>query len=238
MTRRPKVYALVPAAGSGTRLGGTVKKQFLVLEHKPVIVHTLQRLELSADIDEVLVAVPESHLVDMEQILSYYRLHKVSKVVAGGVQRQDSVFNLLSKVKAKESDIILVHDGVRPFVSLQAIGEVVQACREFDAAALAVQPKDTVRRSVGGNFYEQTLDRAALWLMQTPQAVRAGLLQKAFEEAKKSQFYATDEIGLVERLGIKARIVPGSYDNIKITTKEDVDIATLLLRRWREEGIE
>lgn len=238
MTRRPKVYALVPAAGSGSRLGSKIKKQFLLLEHKPVIVHTLQRFELSAEVDEVLVAVPESHIVEMEQILVHYRLHKVSKVVIGGVQRQDSVFNLLSKVKAKESDIILVHDGVRPFVSLAAIAEVIRACREFDAAALAVQPKDTVRRSTGGNFFEQTLDRSALWLLQTPQAFRAALLRKAFEEAEKAHFYGTDEIALVERLGIKARIVPGSYDNIKITTKEDVDIATLILHRWKNEGVE
>jgi 2-C-methyl-D-erythritol 4-phosphate cytidylyltransferase len=237
MKRRPKVYALVPAAGAGTRLGGAVKKQFLLLDRKPVIVHTLQRFEQCSMVDEVLVAVPESHIVEMEQYISQYCLHKVSKVIIGGKHRQDSVANLLSRLKTKSSDFIMVHDGVRPFVTLEAITEVIQTCAEYGAAVLAVQPKDTVRRSVGGGFFDQTLDRTALWLVQTPQVFRASILLKAFEEAKAQHFYGTDEAALVERIGIKARIVKGSYDNIKITTKEDLDIATLILQRWRKEGL-
>lgn len=237
MVRRPKVYALVPAAGSGTRLGGAVKKQFLVLQSKPIIVHTLQRLEWCPDIDEVFVAVPEHNIVEMEKYLAEYRLHKVSKVLAGGKHRQDSVAHLLARVAAKDSDIILVHDGVRPFISSKIIREVIQACREYDAAVLAVQPKDTVRRSTGGGFFDQTLDRTALWLIQTPQAFKASLLKKAYDTAYKEQFYGTDDALLVERIGVKARIVQGSYDNIKITTPEDLDIAALILERWKRDEI-
>lgn len=229
--RRPKVFAIVPAAGAGTRLGSGAKKQFLPLKGKPVIIHTLQVFEHCSDVDEVAVAVPESALVDMESLMSRYRLHKVSKVIAGGERRQDSVYNVLRTLSAKDSDLILVHDGVRPFIGMKKIAQVIEACREHGAAVLAVQPKDTVRKSSGGGFFDATLDRSALWLVQTPQAFTAGTLRRAFEEAMKERLYATDEAALVEHIGVRSRIVEGSYDNIKITTPEDLDLAGLIYER-------
>ena len=147
-------------------------------------------------------------------------------------KRQDSVRNVLNRLVLKDSDIVLVHDGVRPFIETKRITHLLKVCKEYDAAVLAVQPKDTIRRSTGGGFFDQTLDRTALWLIQTPQAFRAKLLVKAFEKAKKDKFYSTDEAALVERLGVKARIVEGNYDNIKITTPEDLELGTLILDRW------
>ncbi len=232
MIERPKVYALIPAAGSGTRLGSSIKKQFMVLNNKPILIHTLTRFEISADVDEVLVAVPEAHIAEMEHLIHHYKLHKVSKVIAGGAQRQDSVENLLNRLVIRQEDIILVHDGVRPFITMESISRIVKATKEYGAAALAVQPKDTVRRSVGGDVFDQTLDRTALWLIQTPQGVQAPLLAQAFAQAKKDNFYGTDEIALIERIGIKAKIIQGSYDNIKITTSEDLELASLIIRRW------
>jgi 2-C-methyl-D-erythritol 4-phosphate cytidylyltransferase len=223
---RPKVYAVIPAAGSGTRIGGDIKKQFLPLQHKPILIHTLQRFERCPDVDEIAVAVPESSIVEMEKILSQFRLHKVSKVIAGGAKRQDSVANVL-----------IIHDGVRPFIEQKRISHLVKMCKEHDAAVLAVQPKDTVRRSAGGGFFDSTLDRTALWLIQTPQAFRASVLLRAFENARKDRFSSTDEAALVERLGIKARIVEGSYDNIKITTPEDLELGKLILERWQSKGL-
>lgn len=234
---RQKVYAVIPAAGSGTRLGGEVRKQFLALKDKPIIIHTLQRFEHCSDIDEVALAVPEQSIVEMESLVSRYRLHKVSKVTVGGEKRQDSVYNVLKKLPLKASDIVLVHDGVRPFVEAKRITTLVKACREHDAAVLAVQPKDTIRRSAGGGFFDQTLDRNALWLIQTPQAFKAALLLKAFEKASKEKFYSTDEAALVERIGVKAKIVEGSYDNIKITTQEDLELGKLILERWKSKGL-
>lgn len=230
-SRRPKIFAIIAAAGAGTRIGSTVKKQFLPLKGKPILVHTLQQFEHCTDIDEIAVAVPESALVEVESMLSRHRLHKVSKVLAGGDQRQDSVFNVLRKLAPKETDIVLVHDGVRPFVDPKKISQVIQVCREHDAAVLAVQPKDTVRRSSGGGFFDSTLDRTAIWMVQTPQAFRAGILKKAFRKAQKDRFYSTDEAGLVEYYGVKARIVEGSYDNIKITTTEDLELGILIYER-------
>jgi len=233
---RPKVFAIIPAAGSGTRLGGRVKKQFLPLKGKPIIVHTLQRFEHCSDVDEIIVAVPESDVVDIEALLSRYRIHKVSKAIAGGQKRQDSVRNALNLITANDNDIILVHDAVRPFIDSKKISQVIKACKEFEAAVVAVQPKDTIRRSTGGGFFDQTVDRTALWLVQTPQAFKAKLLFKAFDRAYEDKYYSTDEAALVERLGIKARIVEGSYDNIKITTLEDLELGALILDRWQIKG--
>ncbi len=234
---RPKVFVIIPAAGSGTRIGGNIKKQFLPLKGKPIIVRTLLQFEHCAEVDEIAVAVPESALVEMETLISKYRLHKVNKVVMGGVRRQDSVSNALSKLLFKDSDIIMVHDGVRPFIELKRISQLIKICKEDEAAVLAIQPKDTVRRSTGGRYFDQTLDRNALWLIQTPQAFKAKLLIKAFENAKKEKFYSTDESALVERLGVKVRIVEGSYDNIKITTPEDLDLGKLIFERWHDKGL-
>jgi 2-C-methyl-D-erythritol 4-phosphate cytidylyltransferase len=229
--RRPKIFAIIPAAGKGSRLGGSIRKQFLMLQGRPVIVHTLRQFEFCADVDEVAVAVPESSIVEMEALVSQYRLHKVSKVLAGGERRQDSVYRVLSRLPVRDSDLVIVHDGVRPFIEPKKISQVIKACKSHDAAVLAVQPKDTIRRSNGGGFFDQTLDRKALWLIQTPQVFKASLLKKAFEKARKDKFYSTDEAALVERLGVKVRIVEGSYDNIKITTQEDVELGSLILGR-------
>ncbi len=229
---RPKVFAIIPAAGAGSRMGGKVKKQFLPLKGKPIIIHTLQRFEHCSEVDEIVVSVPESDIVEIEALLSKYRIHKVSKAIVGGQKRQDSVHNALQRITANDSDIILVHDAVRPFVESRKISQVVKACKEFDAAVVAVQPKDTIRRSAGGGFFDQTVDRTALWLVQTPQAFKAKLLFRAFAKAYSDKFYSTDEAALVERLGVKARIVEGSYDNIKITTLEDLELGALILERW------
>ncbi len=214
-----------------------MKKQFLLLRDRPILVHTLQRFEHCPDVDEIAVAVPEPSIAEMETLLSHYRLHKVSKITVGGEKRQDSVYNVLKRLPLRPPDIVLVHDGVRPFVESKRISHLVRACKEFDAAVLAVQPKDTIRRSAGGEFFDQTLDRNALWLVQTPQAFKAALLLKAFEKAKKEKFYSTDEAGLLEHMGVKARIVEGSYDNIKITTQEDLEFGRLILERWRAKGL-
>jgi 2-C-methyl-D-erythritol 4-phosphate cytidylyltransferase len=234
---RPRVIVIVPAAGAGTRIGGSVKKQFLLLRDKPIIAHTLQRFEHCSDVDEIAVAVPEQQIAEMESIVSRYRLHKVSLVTVGGEKRQDSVYNALRRLSLGPSDIVLVHDGVRPFVESKRISHAIKACKEYEAAVLAVQPKDTIRRSRSGGFFDQTLDRNALWLVQTPQAFKGTLLMKAFKKAKADKFYGTDEAVLVERIGVKAKIVEGSYDNIKITTQEDIELGQLILERWRTKGL-
>lgn len=208
-----------------------------MLRDKPILAHTLQRFEHCPDVDEIAVAVPEHSIAETESMISHHRLHKVSMVTVGGEKRQDSVYNALRRLAIKASDIVLVHDGVRPFVESKRISHLIRVCKEHGAAVLAVQPKDTIRRSRGGEFFDQTLDRNALWLVQTPQAFRASILLKAFKEARLARFYGTDEAGLVERVGVRTRIVEGSYDNIKITTQEDVELGELILERWRTKDL-
>ena len=208
-----------------------------MLRDKPILVHTLQRFEHCPDVDEIAVAVPEQSIAEMESMISHHRLHKVSMVTVGGEKRQDSVYNALRRLTIKASDIVLVHDGVRPFVESKRISHLIRVCKEHGAAVHAVQPQDTIRRSRGGEFFDQTLDRNALWLVQTPQAFRASILLKAFKEARRARFYGNDEASLVERVGVRARIVEGSYDNIKITTQEDVELGQLILERWRTKGL-
>lgn len=234
---RPKVIVIIPAAGSGKRLGGQIRKQFLPLKDKPIVVHTVRQFEHCPEVDEIAIAVPESAIVEMESLISRYRLHKVSKVILGGEKRQDSVLNVLRTLVLKDGDIVLVHDAVRPFVETKRIAGLIKACKEHEAAVLAVQPKDTVRRSAGGGFFDQTLDRNALWMVQTPQAFRAGLLRVAFQRAARDKFVSTDEAALVERLDVKVKIVEGSYDNIKITTPEDLELGKLILERWKHKGL-
>lgn len=237
MKRRPKVFVIVVAAGAGSRFGSRVPKQFLMLRNRPVVVHALRRFEDSPDVDEIVVVVPEAFIADAEALVTRSRLHKVGAVVAGGRRRQDSVANGLKTLAARSTDVVLVHDGVRPFVEGKHIAQVVAECRKHKAAVLAVQPKETVRSSSGGITFDRTLDRTALWLIQTPQAFSAGVLKKAMALAAKRQVSATDEAALVERLGIRARIVHGSYDNIKITTPEDLELGKLIDARWEAAGI-
>jgi 2-C-methyl-D-erythritol 4-phosphate cytidylyltransferase len=233
MKRRPKVFTIVVAAGSGTRFGSTVPKQFLALGDRPLVVQTLRRFENSSEVDETVVVVPESSVADMEALVSQHRLHKVKTVVAGGRRRQDSVASGLKVIRLQATDIVLVHDGVRPFVEPRLIAEVITQARRHKAAVPAVQPKDTVRRSGGGVFFDRTVDRTALWLVQTPQAFSAGTLKKAMALAVAEGILATDESALVERVGIKTKIVQGSYDNIKITTQEDLELGRLIYARWK-----
>ncbi len=232
MKRRPKVMAIVVAAGSGSRFGGDLPKQFLVLRNQPLVIHAVRRFENTEEVDEIVVVVPEAFIAETEELVRRFRLHKVGAVVAGGARRQDSVANGIRALSPRASDLVLVHDGVRPFVDAQQIRDVIVQCRKHKAAVLAVQPKDTVRRSSGGLVFDRTLDRTALWLIQTPQAFTAGLLKKGLALAEKRHLTVTDEAALVERLGVKARIVRGSYDNIKVTTKEDLELARLIDERW------
>lgn len=232
MKRHPKVFAIVVAAGSGSRFGSRVPKQFLLLRDRPLVAHALKRFEDAPEVDEIVLVVPETSLADAEALVRRSGLRKIGAVVAGGRRRQDSVANGLRKLSLRPSDIVLVHDGVRPFVERRQIAQVIAQCRKHKAAVLAVQPKETVRRSSGGIFFDRTLDRTALWLIQTPQAFTAGVLKRAMAMAAKEGISATDEAALVERLGIKARIVQGSYDNIKITTLEDLELGKLIDQRW------
>lgn len=226
-----KVGAIIPAAGSGKRIGASVPKQFLEIQGKPLLHHTLTVFASCKLIDYVVLVMPRA---DVDEIgkdwLNKYAI--VREVVVGGEQRQDSVYNGFNSLE-EGTDIVVVHDGVRPFATPQMITATVEAAQQHGAAITAIPVSDTVKQAVDG-FVIQTVPRDGLWRVQTPQAFQRGLLQQAFKKAKKDSYYGTDEGSLVEYLGERVKIVPGSELNIKITRKEDLVLGESLLSRIRE----
>ena len=225
-----KVGAIIPAAGRGKRIGASVPKQFLEIQGKPLLHHTLTVFASCKLIDYVVLVMPRADVDEMgEDWLNKYEI--VREVVVGGEQRQDSVYNGFSSLE-EGTDIVVVHDGVRPFTTPQMITATVEAAQQHGAAITAIPVSDTVKQAADG-FVKQTVSRDGLWRVQTPQAFQYGLLQQAFKKAKKDSYYGTDEGSLVEYLGERVKIVPGSELNIKITRKEDLVLGESLLSRIR-----
>jgi 2-C-methyl-D-erythritol 4-phosphate cytidylyltransferase len=229
--KKEKIAAIIPAAGSGVRLGVHESKPFLLLGGKPLLIHTLRRFQDCSEVDELVLVVRATDLKRAKALILEYRLEKVVGVVEGGQRRQDSVYRGLKRLDGREVAFVLIHDAVRPFLSLAKVHEIIRVTKKHSAAVLAVQPKDTIKLSSDASFVQTTLDRTKLWAVQTPQCFATDLLMKAYESAFKDDFVGTDDASLVERLGIGVSIVEGSYDNIKITTQDDLDLAELILRR-------
>jgi 2-C-methyl-D-erythritol 4-phosphate cytidylyltransferase len=207
-------------------------KTYLLLAGKPILIHTLELFETIPEVHEVLVVVhPEDLEFCQEEIIDPYPLKKVLRLVPGGKERQDSVYNAL-KALQKEADelaIVLVHDGVRPLVDPAQVRQVVAAARRHGAAILGIPCQDTLKRVNSRGEITATVDRQELWQVQTPQAFRAALLWRAYQEAMSRSFYATDEAALVEALGETVVMVPGSPLNLKITTPDDLKMAEAFL---------
>lgn len=230
-----KTLAIIPAGGAGRRMGGGVPKQFLPLAGIPVLVHTLRVFQRSPIIDEIFLAVPEGDIPAVRRdIVEGHGLSKVTSILAGGAERQDSVANALMQMR-DDHGIVLVHDGVRPFVTGELIGRVVAAAGEHGAAAVGVPVRDTVKSVSAAGVVVKTVEREGLWLTQTPQAFRRHVICAAYEKAAQDGFSGTDDACLVERVGISVRMIPGDHDNIKITTPEDLALGVTILRRCESE---
>ena len=221
--------AVIVAGGQGTRIEGKLPKQFLNLGDRPILAHCVQRFESCQMVDQIVLVVPEDYLgYCSEAIVDQYDFRKVKKIVCGGRERQESVY-LGLKACPKSTNVVAIHDGVRPFVSPQKISESIELCEQKRAVILAVPAKDTVKR-VEGNSVVTTLDRRKLWLVQTPQVFDYSLILDAYERAIEDEFAGTDDAMLLERLGRQVTVVEGEYQNIKITTAEDLAIAEKLVR--------
>ena len=225
-----KVGAIIPAAGRGKRIGASIPKQFLEIQGRPLLHHTLTVFASCKLIDYVVLVMPRADVDEVgEDWINKYKI--VQEVVVGGEQRQDSVYNGFNSLE-KGTDIVVVHDGVRPFTTPQMITATVEAAQQYGAAITAIPVSDTVKQAADG-FVKQTVPRDGLWRVQTPQAFQHGLLQQAFKKAQKDSYYGTDEGSLVEYLGERVKIVPGSELNIKITRKEDLVLGESLISRIR-----
>jgi len=226
-----KIGVVIPAAGKGTRMNTVESKQFLDLAGKPVIVHTLERFQFSDDVDVIIPVTDGANIERLHRVVQAFSLSKVKDVVLGGAMRQDSVWQGLLALEPHQVDVVIVHDAVRPFINQSIIHSSLSAAIEVGAAIVAVHPKDTIKYSEDNRFVRQTLDRDTLWLIQTPQVFRYSLLREAYKNAFENQFYGTDDARLVERLDARVRIIEGTYENIKITTPEDLEIARWLVQK-------
>jgi len=210
-------------------MGGTVPKQFQSLNGKPILYHTIKTLQNCETISEIILVVPEKEY-ETANTDWLGKLEIVKKVVIGGEQRQDSVYNGFCEV-SQDSEIVLVHDGVRPFLSQKMIADSIDAAREYGAAITAIPVHDTIKRVDTSGLVSQTIDREGLWRVQTPQAFRYSLLLDAFNKAKSENFYGTDEGALIEHLGEPVKIVEGLEQNIKITRPEDLELSKAFISR-------
>ena len=217
-----KVSAIVVAAGEGKRFGSA--KQFALLKGKTVLDRTLETFEEHMKVTEIILVVREDWL--REKYLKRYK--KLVAVVRGGEKRQDSVMAGFNQLKPDQTDIVLVHDGVRPLVGKDLISRVIETAEQKGAAIPALSLEDTIKL-VEEERVVKTLDRLTLFKVQTPQGFFYTTLERALRKAKEDSFYGTDEASLVERIGEKVYIVEGDTQNIKITGPEDIRIAEALL---------
>jgi 2-C-methyl-D-erythritol 4-phosphate cytidylyltransferase len=233
------VAVILPAAGLGTRMGrgsaektGTSRKQFMLLEGSPILLHTVRKFAASDRVREIVVAVRAEDLEWVGQLLAHEFPDGRARVVQGGDSRQESVEHALATLPP-DTDLVAVHDAVRPFVDLETIHKVLEEASETGAAIVGVVPVDTVKqvsRTTGRACVRGTIPREKLVLAQTPQVFRYDLLARAFASARQDGFIGTDEAGLVERLEVDVSVVLGSDRNIKITKPGDMDLARLFLQ--------
>ncbi len=230
-----KKIAIIPAAGMGIRMGFNIPKQFLLLNDIPILALTLMVFQESEHIDHIIVVVPKDEIKRCEEdIIKRYEITKAYKVVAGGDRRQDSVRLGLYAAKqiADDNDIILIHDGVRPFIRKELIADIVEEAKKHPAVIVGIPAKDTVKEVDKDGYVINTLVRDRIWLIQTPQVFRFKEIFYAHEKAYSEGWQGiTDDAMLLERLGVSVKVIKGSEDNIKITTPSDLRVAEYLLKK-------
>lgn len=225
-----KVRAIIVAAGQGQRMDADMPKQFLNLKDKPILVHTLEKFDEVEDIDKIVVVTMGEYMDHVKNdILSMYHFKKPIMVIRGGSERQESVYRGIMSL-GLDTDIVVIHDGVRPFVTGDMIQRTIDAAIEDEAAVVGVPIKDTIKEVDDDGYVIDTLYRDIMWNVQTPQTFKYDVIRGAHEFAEKHGIYGTDDAMLVERLDIPVKMVMGSYKNIKITTKEDMVVAEAFLK--------
>lgn len=229
-----QVSAIVLAAGQGKRMGSRIQKQFLDLGGYPVLYYSLKTFEESQVSQVILVTGEQEIEFCRREIVERYGFSKIKAVVVGGAERYHSVYQGLKQVSAS-SDIVLIHDGARPFVDTDMIDRTIRAAEEFQACAAGMPSKDTVKIADENGFAASTPERSRVWMVQTPQAFSRALIWNAYQammEDESLQQGVTDDAMVVERLtGVPVRLVEGSYENMKVTTPEDMEVAAAILKR-------
>ena len=216
-----KTIAIIPAGGKGFRGGSAVPKQYLKFSSKELIVYTLEIFQSNQLIDEIVISAEQEYFKLLNGLKEKYNLSKISKIVEGGKERQDSVYNALKSInQASENDLIAVHDAARPLLPQKVLTDAITIAKEKGNALVCIKSKDTLIK--GNKVVENYLDRDEVFYVQTPQIFSYGILMNAMEKAYKENFIGTDESMLVRRIGEKVNIVEGSAYNFKVTTEEDL----------------
>ncbi|MFA7061877.1 MAG: 2-C-methyl-D-erythritol 4-phosphate cytidylyltransferase [Pedobacter sp.] len=226
-----KTFALIPAAGIGKRMGVSINKQYLQLGDVPIVARTISIFEQAPFIDGIFLVIPEEEIpFCREHVVEARGFRKVLEIIPGGKERQNSVMNGLNALQrlARKDDVVLIHDGVRPFITQSLLRESIAAALNNDGALVAVPVKDTIK-TVRSGIVVDTPFRDLLWQAQTPQSFRFNIIHSAHLNAEREGFMGTDDASLVERQGGSVRIVLGDYRNIKITTPEDLVLAEAFL---------
>ncbi len=230
-----KVCAIIAAAGKGKRMDIGFNKQFISIKDRPVLFYTLDVFNNDEFIDEIVICANESEIDFIQsEIVEKYNLFKVSAVVAGGKERQESVFNALKSISACE--IVIIHDGARPFVNTSIIDNGIKYARQYGAAACGVVPKDTIKTRGNNGFSSGTLSRNELFCVQTPQCFNYEKLLECYEKAEGVINKYTDDTSIFEDFGYQVYLYEGSYNNIKITTPEDLIIADTIIEERNMEN--
>jgi 2-C-methyl-D-erythritol 4-phosphate cytidylyltransferase len=229
------VAVIIPAAGQGVRMGFH-KKQLLRLDGDPILVHTVRKFAACPDVRSIWIAAPPEDMDEIRGMLEEQRFAKSTHVIAGGARRQDSVENCLRALPS-DTELVAVHDAVRPFVSPEQISACIEAASENGAAILGILTVDTVKQ-VARTRIIGTIPRERVVLAQTPQIFRFDILRQAFDKAREEGFSGTDESSLVEHLGIEVTVAPGSDRNIKITKPADLELARFYLEQERRAQTE
>ena len=228
------VSAIIVAAGRGSRMGPNVDKLFLEVNGCPVVAHTWRLFDRLPSIAELVVVVREGLQSSFEELGKKYEFTKPFRLVAGGPERQDSVWNGLQAL-APAAEIVVIHDGARPCSRPDLIAATISAAREIGAAVAAQPVTDTIKESVDGQLATRTLDRSRLWAVQTPQTFRTETIRRALTEVRKQGLVLTDDTAACELIGQPVKLVVSNQPNPKVTRPQDVGIVELLLRE-RERG--
>ena len=223
------ISAIILAGGKGKRMGSAISKQFIDIKGKPIIYYTLKKFSENKKIDNIIVVLPEDEVKYFkENILKKYEL-SINKIVIGGKERQDSVYNALKSLKNSSTDIVLIHDGARPFISERIINEGIKFAEIYGASAPGVMPKDTIKVKNEKNFSIDTPNRANLVSIQTPQVFKFDEILECHEKIRYNGEKVTDDTMVVEKYGYSVYLYDGEYTNIKVTTPEDLILAERLI---------
>lgn len=225
-------FALILAAGKNQRTKG-IDKIFYQIKKKPLIFYTILAFEKHLQIKKIILVVKKTDFKRFFFLVKKYKFKKIAAVVKGGKRRQDSAFNGLKmsgNLGAKSGDLILFHNGCNPLVSQNEITNVIKMTKKYKAALVGQPAKDTIKEIDKNGFLVKTVDRKKIFLAQTPQAIEYNLAKEAFKKAKLKNFYETDDVSLIEKLGKQVKAISCSYKNIKATNKEDLEILKTLLK--------